>query len=70
MKFKSIEEAKKACLEGHKIVKKASEQGDVKTNNRIIKNQINPAFDYLKEHDALKVLIRFLEQDNDIHLKQ
>jgi hypothetical protein len=70
MKFDNIEEAKKAYLKGHEIVKKASKHGDVKTNNRVIKNQVTPAFEYLKEHNALKVLIESLEQDDDIDLKQ
>ncbi len=70
MNFKNIDEAKNVYLEGNKIARKANIQGDVKTNNKIVKNQINPAFEYLKEQNALKVLIPFLEQDDDIDLKQ
>jgi hypothetical protein len=69
MKFKNIEEAKNAYIEGLKTAQKAIEQGDSKTNNKIIRNQVTPAFDYLKNQNKLSILTPFLEQD-DIGIKQ
>lgn len=70
MNFENIKNAKNAYIEGHKIARKASIQGDFKTNNKVIKNQINPAFEYLKDQNELKILIELLEQDEDMDLKQ
>ncbi len=70
MKIVSVENAILNYLEGCKKAKEASEQFDFKTNDIIIKNQINPAFEYLKEKNKLDSLIQFLRQDKDIDLKQ
>ncbi len=70
MKFKDIKQAKKAYLDGHKISRKALLQGDSKTNNNIVRNQMNPAFEYIKNKGELKILIELLEQNENIDLKQ
>ncbi len=68
--FKSIEDAKNTYIEGLKIAEKAGMQGDAKTNNNVIRNQVTPAFEYLKKEKELKILISYLDQDNDVNLKQ
>jgi hypothetical protein len=70
MKFKNLEEAKNAYLNGNKLAKKASKQANFKSNNKVIRNQVIPAFNYLKSQNELKILIPYLEQNDDTELKQ
>lgn len=68
MKFTNTEQAKNTILEGHKLCQKAMKVGDAKTNNNIIRNQINPAYEYLKKQGKMNELIEFLEND-DVNFK-
>ena len=70
MDFKNCDEAKKAYTEGLKIALDAGREGDFKTNKKIMEGQVNPAFEYLKINNDLKILIPYLEQEEDINLKQ
>ncbi len=64
MNFKNLEEAKDTIYEGHKKCHDAMEVGDVKTNNQIISKKVNPAFEYLKNNNGLRLLIEFLKHDD------
>ncbi|MFC5047669.1 hypothetical protein ACFSTE_05955 [Aquimarina hainanensis] len=63
MNFQNIKEAVIAYIEGFKASKQASDKGDFKTNNSIMINQVNPAFDYLKGNNELIRLVKFLESE-------
>lgn len=65
MEFNNVEQAKKAIFEGHQLCEKAIKVGDVKTNNKIIRTQINPAYEYLENNDKIGSLIDFLNHDDD-----
>ncbi|WBU90929.1 hypothetical protein [Cellulophaga omnivescoria] len=69
MNFTSPQEALIVIEEGHKKSKEAMKVGDFRTNNKIISQEMMPAFLYIEKNNLTKLLIPFLKnKDVDLSL--